>query len=234
MKFLPRISNGVKLIFDFDHTLFSAKKLYFALKETFRKIGVDENLFQETFQKSKGKGRDYNPAKQFKLIVKKKPEISIEKLKREFKEILNQSPKFLYPDTIWFLKRWYNKANLISLSYGEEEFQKLKIRESEIKKYFKKVIITKDIEKSKPFRKVPPLEKERDKKIIFVEDNPTALVKIKKTFKNVITVRINRGEGKYTKEPNNPQIDFSIKNLKELDRILNRIKNWHSFQTVNL
>jgi FMN phosphatase YigB (HAD superfamily) len=45
----------VTIIFDFDHTLFSAKKFYFTLKKTFLKLGVKEKLFQETFEKSKGK-----------------------------------------------------------------------------------------------------------------------------------------------------------------------------------
>jgi hypothetical protein len=66
--------------------------------------------------------------------------------------------------------------------------------------------------------------RERAQKIIFVEDNPVALSETKKIFKNIVTVRINRGEGKYSKEPNNPQIDFSIKNLKELDKILKSLQ----------
>jgi len=212
----------MKLIFDFDHTLFSAKKLYFALKKAFGKVGIDEKLFQETFEKSKGRGRDYKPQKQIKLIVKAKPEIPLKKLEKTFKKILKRAPKFLYLDTLWFLRKWHEKTNLILLSYGEEKFQRDKIKASKIGKYFqKKIKITRDIDKVKPFKRIF----QNKAKIIFVEDNPKALLKIKKNFPNVITVRINHGEGKYTKLPNNPRVDFSIKNLKQLDRILNKIKN---------
>jgi len=210
----------MKIIFDFDHTLFSAKQFYFALKEAFFKLGVKEKLFQETFEKSKGKGRDYKPYRQFKLVIKLKPKISLKRLKETFDKILKKAPKFLYPDTIWFLKRWRKKAKLILLSYGEEKFQRDKIKASKIEKYFqKRVKITRDIDKVKPFKKFF----QKKEKLIFIEDNPTALSEAKKIFPNVVTVRINRGEGKYTKEPNNPQIDFSIKNLKELDKILNSL-----------
>ncbi len=210
----------MKIIFDFDHTLFSAKQFYFAFKKAFFKLGVEENLFQETFEKSKGKGRDYKPYRQFKLVIKLKPKISLKRLKETFDKILKKAPKFLYPDTVWFLKRWRKKAKFILLSYGEEKFQRDKIKTSKIEKYFqKRVKITRDIDKVKPFKKLF----QKKEKLIFIEDNPTALSEAKKIFPNVITIRINRGEGKYSKEPNNPQIDFSIKNLKELDRILNSL-----------
>ena len=210
----------MKIIFDFDHTLFSAKQFYFALKKAFFKLGVKEKLFQETFEESKGVGRDYKPEKQFKLIHKTRPEIKIGKLKESFEKILKTAPKFLYNDVLGFLKKWSKEADFILLSYGEEKFQKLKIENSGIKKYFKRVIITRDIDKSKPFKKLFS----ENKKIIFVEDNPQALSKTKTSFSQIITVRINRGEGKYYQESDNPQIDFSIKNLKELEKILKSSK----------
>ncbi len=210
----------MKIIFDFDHTLFSAKQFYFALKKAFLKLGVKEKLFQETFEKSKIKKRNYDPDKQIQLIVKVKPEIKKSDLKRQYRKTLKRAPQFLYPDTVWFLKRWRKKAKFILLSYGEEKFQRDKIKTSKIEKYFqKRVKITRDIDKVKPFKKLF----QKKEKLIFIEDNPTALSEAKKIFPNVITIRINRGEGKYSKEPNNPQIDFSIKNLKELDRILNSL-----------
>ncbi len=222
----------MKIIFDFDHTLFSTKKLYEALKESFRKLGIDEKLFQESFQKSKGKERDYNegvdisgkacykPKRQFKLIIKQKPEIKERDLAKTFKRVLRNLPQFLYKDTSPFLKKWQKKADLYLLSYGEENFQELKIKNSGIQKYFKKVIITRDIEKSKPFQKIF----KNSEKIIFIEDNPQALSNVKQKFKNVITIRINRKEGKYWQIPDNEKIDFSIKNLKELSEILKKVQ----------
>lgn len=207
----------MKLIFDFDHTLFSTKNFYFAIKKEFVKLGIDEKLFRETFEESRAGGRDYKPKRQLKLIYKIKPWLSIKLLNEYFQKILNKAPRFLYKDTTPFLKRWQKKADLFLLSYGEEKFQKEKITASGIQKYFKKVIITKDIDKSKPFKIVFS----RGNKIFFFEDNPIALFAVKKLYKDVATIRVNRGEGKYYKEQGNKNIDFNIKKLKEFDKIKN-------------
>lgn len=208
----------MKLVFDFDHTLFSTKKFYNTLKEAFLEIGVDKNLFQETFQKSKGKSRNYNPFRQFELIKRQKPEISIEKLKKEFKKGLNQAQDFLYPDVLPFLKRIKNRFNLTLLSYGRDWFQREKIKKSKMNKFFKEIFITSDINKVSTLKKFL----KNKEKIIFIDDNPEALSETKKVFPSLITVRINRGEGRYANNPDNSKINFSIKNLKKLTKIINR------------
>jgi len=210
----------MKIIFDFDHTLFSSKKFYQALQKAFGKFDIDKKLFQETYENSKIKKRSYDSDKQIQLIVKVKPEIEKSDLKKQYEKILRKAPQYLYSDTVWFLRKWEKKANLVLLSYGEEKFQGDKIKDSRIEKYFQKnVKITGDIYKIKPFKKLF----QKKEKLIFIEDNPTALSKTKKNFPNVIAIRINRGEGKYREEPDIPKIDFSIKNLKELDKILNSL-----------
>jgi len=207
----------MKIIFDFDRTLFSTKNFCFAFKEEFLKLGVDEKLFKKTFKRSKkGKGKYYIPEEQFKLIHKSNSEIEIKQLKKSFEKKLKKAKRFLYNDVFWFFKKWSHKVDFILISYGQNKFQREKIENSKIGKYFKKIIITQDIEKLKPFKKIF-IKRE---KIIFVEDNPQALLKVKKNFKNIITVRINRKDRKYSQILNSKEINFSIKNLKELDRIL--------------
>ena len=208
------------IIFDFDHTLFSARKLYLLIKKRFKKLGVKETLFEETYEKSKGKGINYKPEKQIKLIAKVLPKIKENLLKKELKKILSKISRFLYPDVKPFLKKWQNKATLILISYGESRFQKEKIKSTKISSYFKKIIITKDLNKISALKKFL----KKDQKVIFVEDNPNALKETKKIFPNLITVRINRKEGRYFRLPNNSKIDFSIKNLKELEKILIKIR----------
>jgi len=206
----------MKIIFDFDHTLFSTKEFYNALKRVFMGLGIDEKLFQESYQKSKETNKFYRPLKQFKLIIKQKPEIKETDLIKKFNRVLRNAPQFLYEDTLPFLKKWQKKSDLVLLSYGEERFQKQKIRASGIQKYFKKIIITRDVKKSKPFKRIfKNLEK-----IIFIEDDLQTLSRTKKVFKSVITVGINRRERKYSQISDNKNINFSIKNLKELKKIL--------------
>ncbi|MFC1663857.1 HAD family hydrolase [Patescibacteria group bacterium] len=216
----------MKIVFDFDHTLFSTRKFYQALVNSFGALGVKESLFQKTFKKSKGKSQDYKPYRQFKLIVKEKPELNPKKLEKLFKKAFSRSKHFLYSDVLPFFKKKKGSLDFILLSYGEDWFQREKIKTSKIEKYFKKIIITQDIDKVKPLKKILQ-DKE---KIVFIDDNPKALYEIKKTNDKkksnpeIITIRMNRGEGRYAKSPNNSKIDFSIKSLKELEKILNSLQ----------
>ena len=208
----------MRIVLDFDHTLYSTKSLYEAIKAVFGKLGVDGELFQQTFQLSKGTGRDYKPARQIRLIAK---QIGIEesKLQKEFNKILKISPKFFYTDTIEFLKKHQKEDKLFMLSYGEEKFQKQKVDSVKIKKYFKRIKITRDIGKAKPFK----MFLSKKEPILFVEDNPQALLEVKKAYPRVITARIRRGEGKYAEAPDNKYIDFQVKNLQELEAIIKSI-----------
>ncbi|MFA5742915.1 MAG: hypothetical protein WCX77_00450 [Candidatus Paceibacterota bacterium] len=210
----------MRIVLDFDHTLYSTKSLYEAIKAAFVCLGVDGELFQQTFQLSKGTGRDYKPAKQMKLIAKQ-VNIKESKLQRELNKFLKISPKFLYPDTIGFLKAHAKKDEFFMLSYGEEKFQKQKVDSARISKYFKKIKITRDIGKSKPFK----MFLNKREPVLFLEDNPQALSEVKKVYPQVITVRIRRGEGKYAEAPDNKYIDFKIKNLQELEAIIEKLES---------
>ncbi len=207
----------MKIIFDFDYTLFSTKKLFDSLREEFKGSGVSDKLFSETFQKSKGP-IGYNPENQSKLIIEEKPELNLKKLKRVFKKIISRADQFVYPDVLPVLRNLKKENELILLSYGEKKFQKEKIENSKIIKYFNKIIITQDINKVSDLKKIL-----KEKEVgLFVEDAPNTLYEAKKVFPNLITVRIKREEGKYIKEPDNKNIDFVIRDLDGLKKIINQ------------
>lgn len=212
----------MKIIFDFDHTLFSTSRLHEFNKDRFKKLGVSEELFLAAFKKSKNsKNVDsgyYRPWRHFKLIAKSDPWISKRKLEEEFRKVLRLGPKFLYADTLPFLRKFKKKFRLIIVSYGDKKFQSEKIIGAGIKKYFWKIFITQDTGKIKPLKGFL----KKNEKAIFVDDNPAAFSPIKKTFPQIITVRINRGEGRYREAENNANIDFAVRNLKELEKILNK------------
>jgi len=210
----------MKIIFDFDHCLFSTRKFYLYFEKTFLKKGIDKEIFKKTFQLSKEKKKTYSLRKHLKYLVKFYPNFSLKELKKELSKVFKKFPDFLYPEVKEFLEKWQKKADLFLISFGEKEFQREKIKKSGISHFFKKIIIVKNELKTEEIKK---LYSKKDR-IFFVEDNPKALVFLKKRFKNVITVRINRGEGKYKDLPDEKEIDFSFKNLKELDEILEKVK----------
>ena len=208
----------LKIIFDFDHVLFSGEKLIHKIQKEFEKEGIKKDLFWETYEESKGGGRDYKPYIQIE-ILSKKFKFKKENLLSRFKKILKNAKTFLYSDTVPFLEKWQKKAELYLVSYGEEKFQGEKIENTDIKKYFKKVVITDEIEKVSPLREII----QGDEKAIFLEDNPLALKLTKKNFENLITIRVKRGEGRYKNLSSPKNLDFEIKNFSELEFHLKNI-----------
>ena len=206
----------MKIIFDLDHTLYSTKKLYNTFVEAFKELGLNEKLFHKTFEEAK-RGEDlYNKERHFNLIVEYEPSISHESLEQKWREVLDGSIGFLYPDVFPVLERLKEKYSLYILSYGMENVQKDKIEGSNIKGLFKEIYITRDIGKTSILEKIL---KEKEK-AVFIDDNIEVLSKVRRNFPDVVVVRINRGEGRYKEYPDNSEFDFSIKNLEELERII--------------
>lgn len=206
----------MKIIFDFDYTLFDTRKFKLSFQKAFEKLGADKELFFQTYKNSKIEGI-YNPQIHFKLIKQAKPDISIRKLEKALNDVLKETSKFLYPDTLSFLEKWQGKVDLFLLSSGQDRFQRKKIENSSIQGFFKEVFTSQEIINKASFLKnISGI----GEKTFFIDDRPEALSKIKQSFPKIITVRMSRRGGKYITEPASPQIDFLIKTLKELEKLM--------------
>nr|MCK4428847.1 HAD hydrolase-like protein [Candidatus Aenigmarchaeota archaeon] len=192
---------------------------YLALKEAFEKMGVDDKLFSETLRKASGRF-GFKPRKQIKMIAEELPEIKLEQLEAAFKKIIDGADKFLYPDVSLSLEELKKENELIMVSYGDKKYQNEKIKSSKVIPSFNKIIVTQELHKVSELKKILG----DCEKAIFVEDNPHALTEAKKCFPKIITVRINRGEGRYAKTPDNEKIDFTIANMDEFKKILEKLE----------
>lgn len=107
---------------------------------------------------------------------------------------------YLYKDAITFLEKYYQKYNLILLTYTNSiEYQKRKINSCNIDKYFKDIIIT-----TKDKSKLDNIDYQKG---IFFDNNPLELKKLNN--KNIINiVRINHQNDTYNKEK-------TLNNIKE-------------------
>lgn len=210
----------MKIIFDFDHTLFSTKRFFEFFEEFFSDLGIEEKLFKRTFQESKQKSKTYNPQKHLKLIAQTETEVSLEKMENAFGEVLDRCPQFLFPDVRPCLIEWSRYFDFYIFSFGKESFQKRKIGASQIEEFFEDVITT---SRSKKDSALNSLLEEKEKAVL-IDDNPQVLVENKKHFPNLLAIRINRGEGRYAEIERDPRIDFSIENLGQLEEILGNLR----------
>ena len=203
------------IIFDFDHTLFDTPRLKAAIQGIFAKHGVEAELFLKTHDESRGEGRDWKPERQFE-ILRSSGISNVEKIQGDFEKIMAASCVFLYKDTIPFFKKVNQYHKLALVTYGESAFQEKKLLGCpEFKEYFGKIIITKNLYKDKEVGDLSG-----GKPAMFVEDNPAALSAVKKYAPHVVTVRMNRGVGRYVDEVSGEGIDYEVKNLSEVENIL--------------
>ncbi|MBI1888600.1 MAG: HAD hydrolase-like protein [Candidatus Spechtbacteria bacterium] len=208
----------MKIILDFDHTLFDTPRLKRAVESVFLKHGVSHDLFLRTLEQSKGEGRDWKPERQF-AILKSRGVPHVDSIKDDFVQVLHGSHVFLYEDTLPFLEKISKDNSLALLTYGEDSFQNMKLEGcGRATKYFKKIVITQNIYKDKEANDLSG-----GAKSLFVDDNPTALSATKQYAPHIVTVRIKRGEGRYENEPSSGGIDYEVKGLGEVEDLISRL-----------
>jgi FMN phosphatase YigB (HAD superfamily) len=205
----------MRIIFDFDHTLFDTPRLKRAVEGVFVKHGVSRELFCKTMEESKGEGRDWKPERQFE-ILEARGTGNVKNIQRDFEDILGHGEIFLYNDTLPFLERARQAHFLALLSYGEDSFQNAKINGcGHVREYFDRVVITQNLYKDKE-----AAELAGKGSALFVEDNPIALLKTKQYAPHIVTVRMKRGEGRYENEESHGGVDYEVKSLSEVESII--------------
>lgn len=205
----------MKIISDFDYTLFDTARLKRSIQAIFSKYGVDEELFARTLEASRGEGRDWKPERQFE-ILKAEEAANTEQIRKEMDALLKVTHKFLYKDTIPFLERGKISHSFALVTYGEDSFQNAKIDGlGDASRYFEKIIITGNIYKDKEVSDLAG-----GAPAIFLEDNPLALRAAKACAPHVVTVRMNRGEGRYAGEMSGEGVDYEVNALNELDDLV--------------
>ena len=187
----------MKIYLDFDGTLFNTDKFYQDYLNLFQEYGLDEDLINniklELFKTTK-----FNLDILTNYLVKKYNLDNNILLK--VNNLYNSS--YVFKDVIPFLEKYKNlEINL--LTYGEYNYQLKKIDGSNLKKYFKDIIIT-DKDKSKL-----NLDYQNN---LFIDNNPTEIKKFLEVTKNVI--RIRREEDKYSKLDSNSREYKSLLEIK--------------------
>lgn len=181
----------MKIYIDFDGTLYNTTKL----NKNFIHIFNKYNINTEYIKKLMNNYKNYDILAN-KIIIDNNIDKSI------YNEIFNlYSNNLVYKDVIPFLEKYYKKYELILLTLGNKEYQEKKINSSNLKKYFKDIIIT-DKDKSK-------LNIDYTNGI-FIDNNPNELKKFYNSNATYL-IRIKRNEDKYSK------LNLDIKNIPEFN-----------------
>lgn len=197
-------------IFDLDHTLFNANKFKIDLA---RALEISRNKFFSDYQiYFKDRKINYHADKHISLLINERVinKNHEEVIRKGVKFFLKELNKYIYKEGEELLKILSkNRNKLILVSFGNANWQKQKIKNLQIKKYFSKIIIT---DKNKG-QALDIFIKEREP-IVIINDNARESFAIERA--------VGRGELLLVKGPYSRNIRHNRKvyTLRQISKLL--------------
>lgn len=168
-------------IFDLDYTLLDAKRFKEDLSSVFG-MSVEE-FGKSYFENFKSKGINYNLNSHLAILEKDgfiANKEQTEGVKERFNEFMKNIDEYLFPGAEEIIKSLKERGDeLVLATFGDIEWQKLKVNSLKLKKYFDRVIYE---DKSKKENKELKSLRNRGEKIIIVNDNARELNELKDVF----------------------------------------------------
>ncbi|HAV11718.1 MAG TPA: hypothetical protein DCX32_04245 [Candidatus Moranbacteria bacterium] len=210
------------IFIDFDDVLFNTKRFKEDLQNLFFQHGISREVFEKYYHNPDQKKilKTYDPWNHLEMI-RKGEGIDTEKAKKELEEFMVDTTAYLFGDSRNFLKSFSGEFVCI-VSYGESQFQEMKIGECGIGTYCEKVQITDEL-KSMVIEKILKDKNPQDENVFFIEDRIEQIEDVKKKFPFVKTIFMRRSEGRYH-DALTQFCDFEAASLKEAEGIINSLK----------
>ena len=204
----------MKIILDFDKTIFNTSLMLDKFLEIFQEAGFTEEEFWNNCQKTKEEAGGFDQ----KILIDLFYNSSFfgrKKTQEKMNSVLSKADNFIYSDFADFAGS-FNKKDLMLLSYGMTGFQREKIEKSKIASALDKIIITSE-SKDKSFETIS--QKYRGEKLFFIEDDERQIDQVKRKFPKVIALKLERPQKRH---PNKKSelTDYVIKDLYKAREII--------------
>lgn len=206
----------MKIVLDFDDTIFNTYGLLRDFLEVYKKVGFKEEEFYIGYEKVKKRFKDFD----LKLIagmLYDLKQFDKNKVEKEIGHILERTDLHVYPDFIAFAES-FEKEDLMLLSYGTTEFQKEKIERSKIIPLLSEITITKN-DKAEDFKNI--IWKYGNEKVFFIDDRADQIDSVKENFPQVITLKMEKSQGRYIGSKSK-LTDYVVKDFYEAKDIILR------------
>jgi len=207
----------MKIIIDFDDTIFNTYKMMQEFIKSFKKAGFSSEEFKEIYRKSKEKKGDFDQKTIISLFGKLRP-FDKRQVAKELADILERAEEFVYPDFRKFVDN-FPKKELILLSFGSTNYQKIKIENSGVGKYFDKIYVT---NKNKVFNLEKIYRKYAGDRIVFIDDKAEEIDKVKEKFPGVIALKMERPRGGHN-SIKSEKADYVVNNFAQVRDAINEI-----------
>jgi FMN phosphatase YigB (HAD superfamily) len=210
----------MKIIVDFDDTIFNTYQLIQEFAEIFEEEQFSKEQFWDVYKECKNIIGGFDKRTIINLFSKIKS-FNKENTSGEIDSIIEKSSDFVYPDFFDFIKG-FNKKDLILLSFGATDFQRVKIKNSGIIPYFQEIIIT---GKDKADNLNNILIKNKSEKTFFIDDKAEQIDNVKEKFSQVISMKMERPQGGHI-NTKSKLADHIVKDLNDAKDIISRIPSF--------
>ncbi|TSC69509.1 MAG: hypothetical protein G01um101466_2 [Parcubacteria group bacterium Gr01-1014_66] len=178
-------------ILDWDGVLFDDAQFKRAYQDIFEKIGIMQDEYEKTYDAAKEKvGGWYAPDAHLKVMRHIDQRVPVREIKRDIKNLLEQSASYLYPDSIPFLRLCRTQKIGLALASTGPAFQKKKIASSGITSFFDATRVIRNTEKIKALRGI--MRKISARKVLFVDDKSEVVDSIEAALPQVMVVQMMR------------------------------------------
>ncbi len=177
------------IFIDFDHTIFETRGLLKQMAREFVEFGIPVEDFWASYRELR-KQHPYSFKTQRRYLKRMGQDFPL-KLEQKLKKVIGtKARKQVYADALFFLSeiRKNKKIRLILLSFGDRQFQLLKIRGAGLERYFDRIVITPKIDKTKKAQ----AHFKKGKEIYLIDDHPLVLKKFF-GFDKINLIQIVRG-----------------------------------------
>lgn len=215
----------MKIIFDYDHTLFDMTSMHDAIYEAMEELGISRQTYQDV----------YNAETHWKMFTVKGISQRLEKstgtkfaqIASSFENISEDSELFVYDDVHEACKSLKDQGHdLLLLSWGDEGWQKKKIENSGVSNYFDEIITAMDVKTKylEGFCEETCDDGAGKCKVVVVDDKPAELLAIKESNPLFHLIRIKRSNGKYSDQPTPDGMHEAV-DMKDVLTIVESLKS---------
>jgi len=212
----------MKIFIDFDDVIFNTKRFRADFQHIFSPFGITEDIFTKNYYNYPPNKKEY-PVRTYILEkhlskINQVVDFARPLLQKNIHIFLQDTQKYVFPDVESFLQK-FSPAELFLISHGDNDFQRKKIKNTRLEKYFSAIKIS----SGQKSQDICPWVKGGEEKKFFLDDRVHYLEEVKKCLPEITTILIQRPEGRY-QDQKNDYCDFTAKNLKEAWKIILKLK----------
>ena len=206
----------MKIIFDFDHTIFDMTSMHDAIFDAMKEIGIDKETYVDAYELE-------THWKMFTVQgvanrLEKITSIDAKKIVDAFHKVRDAADLFVYDDVMDSINLLKEAGhNVYILSWGDHEWQRKKIESAQITDHFEEVITVNQL-------KSGYLDDwcGDDCNVIVVDDKPAELRAIKERNPSLHLIRVRRENGKYS-DQETPEAIHEAVDMNQVINIVNLI-----------